>query len=173
MDAVITSPPYMNAIDYLRGHRLALVWLGYSVQDVRNVRSKGIGASDASKRRRSKSVNRIIQTANLEGHPVSVDRTIGRYVRDMMACLRQTRRVLRPGGYAVYVISNSVQRGVEIDTARIIVESAAEAGLHLEDEYTREIPGEHRYLPPPQSTRNPRMAGRMRTESVLRFRNPH
>ena len=28
VDAVITSPPYLNAIDYLRGHRLALVWLG-------------------------------------------------------------------------------------------------------------------------------------------------
>ncbi len=29
VDLVITSPPYVNAIDYLRGHRLSLVWLGY------------------------------------------------------------------------------------------------------------------------------------------------
>lgn len=28
VDAIITSPPYMNAIDYMRGHRLSLVWLG-------------------------------------------------------------------------------------------------------------------------------------------------
>ncbi|HYP38992.1 MAG TPA: DNA methyltransferase [Chloroflexia bacterium] len=28
VDAVITSPPYLNAIDYLRGHKLSLVWLG-------------------------------------------------------------------------------------------------------------------------------------------------
>lgn len=30
IDAVVTSPPYLNAIDYLRGHRLALVWLDHS-----------------------------------------------------------------------------------------------------------------------------------------------
>ena len=28
IDAVLTSPPYLNAIDYLRGHRMSLVWLG-------------------------------------------------------------------------------------------------------------------------------------------------
>ena len=31
IDAIVTSPPYLNAIDYIRGHRLALVWLGFSV----------------------------------------------------------------------------------------------------------------------------------------------
>ena len=28
VDIVVSSPPYGNAIDYLRGHRLSLVWLG-------------------------------------------------------------------------------------------------------------------------------------------------
>ena len=39
VDAVITSPPYLNAIDYLRGHKLALVWLGYTISRIRGYQS--------------------------------------------------------------------------------------------------------------------------------------
>ena len=56
-----------------------------------------------------------------------------------------------------------------MDTAKIIVETASDAGLQLEDSYVRDIPREHRYLPPPQATANSQLATRMRTESVLRF----
>jgi hypothetical protein len=43
VDAVLTSPPYLNAIDYMRGHRLSLVWLGYRLPELRNIRSNAIG----------------------------------------------------------------------------------------------------------------------------------
>ena len=170
IDAVITSPPYINAIDYLRGHKLALVWLGYSTQDVREVKSLGIGAPKGHQRRDSSQLNRIVRAAMTDGLSASIERTVKHYVYDMMACLKQTFRVLRPEGYAVYVVSNSILRGAEVDTARIIIESASVAGLELESRYSREIPRQHRYLPPPQVTRNPQLATRMRTESVLRFR---
>ena len=42
-DCVVTSPPYLNAIDYLRGHRLALIWLGYSVAQTQAIRSVSVG----------------------------------------------------------------------------------------------------------------------------------
>src|SRR5207247_9986914 len=35
IDLVITSPPYLNAIDYLRGHRMSLVWMGYDLEHLR------------------------------------------------------------------------------------------------------------------------------------------
>src|SRR5205807_10007991 len=28
IDIVITSPPYLNAIDYVRGHKFSLIWMG-------------------------------------------------------------------------------------------------------------------------------------------------
>ena len=43
VSAVVTSPPYLNAIDYIRGHRLALIWLGFSVARLREIRSRNIG----------------------------------------------------------------------------------------------------------------------------------
>lgn len=170
IDAVVTSPPYINAIDYLRGHKLALVWLGYSSQDIRRVKALGIGAASQRQLKALDRANRVVQVPSVDMFPPDIKRLVRRYVFDMVACLRQTYRVLRPGGYAVYVVSNSSLRGNEVDTARIIIESAGEAGLHLEDLYVREIPRQHRYLPPPQIAENRQLAARMRTESVLRFR---
>src|SRR5262249_23182290 len=47
IDVVLTSPPYLNAIDYMRGHRLALVWLGYRLSALKRIRSDSIGAERA------------------------------------------------------------------------------------------------------------------------------
>ena len=170
IDAVVTSPPYINAIDYLRGHKLALVWLGYCSQEIRQIKSLGIGALTRRQRLMHTRVEEIVQMASVERLSPGIERTMRRYVHDVMACLTQTNRVLKPGGYAVYVVSNSVLRGIEVDTARIIIEAAGEAGLQLEDRYARDIPRQHRYLPPPQASRNLQLAARMRTESILRFR---
>ena len=44
IDCIVTSPPYLNAIDYMRGHRLSLVWLGYRVSELRKIRAISVGA---------------------------------------------------------------------------------------------------------------------------------
>ena len=171
IDAIVTSPPYINAIDYLRGHKLALVWLGHSLEDLQAVKCQGIGTLTGSKERlESFRIMEIIHTVSQRELPVSVERIVRKYVRDMLDCLKQTYRVLRPGGYAVYVVSNSVLQGIEVDTASIIIEAASDSGLLLENRYVRDIPKEYRYLPPPQTTTSHQLAARMRTETVLRFR---
>ena len=43
IDIVITSPPYLNAIDYIRGHKFSLIWMGYSIAELRKVRSTNVG----------------------------------------------------------------------------------------------------------------------------------
>ena len=40
IDMVVTSPPYLNAIDYMRGHKFALIWLGYSIPELRAILGK-------------------------------------------------------------------------------------------------------------------------------------
>ena len=170
VDAVVTSPPYLNAIDYLRGHKLTLVWLGYSMAQISEVRSLGVGSPRQPKEQEADRLDEIVKLATIGESPRDIGRIVMRYTFDMKSCLKQAYRVLRRGGYAVYVVSNSVLRGTEIDTARIVLEAASDAGFRFEDRYAREIPREHRYLPPPQATANDQLAARMRTESVLRFR---
>ena len=48
IDLIITSPPYLNAIDYLRGHKLSLVWMGHNVAAIRMLRATNIGTEVAA-----------------------------------------------------------------------------------------------------------------------------
>ncbi len=42
-DLVVTSPPYLNAIDYIRCSKFSLVWMGHQVSSLRAVRRSSVG----------------------------------------------------------------------------------------------------------------------------------
>src|SRR5262245_39767904 len=44
IDLVLTSPPYLNAIDYLRCSKFSLVWMGHTIDELRRIRSSSVGA---------------------------------------------------------------------------------------------------------------------------------
>jgi DNA modification methylase len=166
-DLALTSPPYLNAIDYLRGHRLTLVWLGYDVASIRDIRSASVGTERLLSRKESCwSVDPYIY--ELKGSTIT-DRHRGwvrRYATDMRRVLEQLGRVVRSGGHVVMVIGNSFVRGSIIDNASMIEALAAEVGLEPIGRTTREIPARRRYLPPPGDGENT-LDARMRTEVVL------
>lgn len=171
IDAVITSPPYLNALDYLRGHRLSLVWLGYRVSDLRAVRATSIGAErmlDPGDERRV--------VASLAPAVGAVDRLperirgmIDRFALDVFGVLSEVRRVLRPRGSATLVVGNSCIRDVYIDNAACVVAAASTVGLHLIERQERELPPSRRYLPPPSANGHSGINNRMRAEVVLTF----
>lgn len=167
IDLVLTSPPYLNAIDYLRGHRLALVWMGYSVGDLRNVRSGSIGA-ERSLCEADSSLD--IAPFVIESEDSSVEPRhrgwLRRYAHDMHATLGQLRRVLKHDGRVVLVLGNSFLRGATIDNAGLVESLARNLGFRLRDRRVRAIPARHRYLPPP-SVRRTALDNRMRNETVL------
>ena len=49
VDIVITSPPYLNAIDYIRGHKFSLIWMGHSIEELREVRTTNVGTEVVAK----------------------------------------------------------------------------------------------------------------------------
>src|SRR6185369_15754233 len=131
VDAVITSPPYLNAIDYLRGHKLALVWLGYRVAELRAIRSESVGASRTDERRKYSDLVREI-TSDIESFdllPATDRRMFERYVRDLVLILSEIYRVLRRQGRTVFVVGNSCLRGVFIDNALAVSTIANRLGF--------------------------------------------
>ena len=52
VDLVITSPPYANAIDYMRAHKFSLVWFGEPISELSALRSTYIGSDKQSRRHR-------------------------------------------------------------------------------------------------------------------------
>jgi hypothetical protein len=169
-DLALTSPPYLNAIDYLRGHRLSLVWLGYDVASIREIRSASVGTERMlSTRGNDWPIDQYI--LEQEGSTIT-DRHRGwvrRYAADMRRVLTQLKRVVRPRGDVVLVVGNSFIRGSTIDNAAMIEALAAEVGLAPNRRTTREIPARRRYLPPPGDGENS-LDARMRTEVVLSLR---
>ena len=165
-DVVITSPPYINAIDYIRGHRLALVWLGYRVSRLRHIRSLNVGSEKGLG-------ERIFNNAGLSsiGLPNDLDDVtqsrLRRYVFDMAKVLGEIHRILKPTGRVVLVVASSNTHGRLIDNPGLFRSIGQLLGLRQVKYVEREIPNNRRYLPPPTSTVQESLRKRMRAESVL------
>ncbi len=173
IDIVLTSPPYLNAIDYLRGHKLSLVWLGYRLSELRAIRSNSIGAERAPDIGAAAAVFEDIQHAMCDLKSISSRHRamIARYSEDIYRMMSETARVLKRSGRAILVVGNSCLKGVFVRNSSGIVRAASMVGLKLQDENERKLPDNRRYLPMPLSSDDP-LGARMRTETILSFGRP-
>jgi hypothetical protein len=176
VDLVITSPPYLSAIDYLRGHRLSLVWMGYSVAELKALRTNNIGTENGqaiATPNRDKAVLQIARAAT-QGHTPSprLQRLIERYTDDVDAVMERIACALRPGGKALFVVGNCSVGGVPVSNALIVRRAARRWGLHYGGKRERTLRSAHRYLPPPTPSARSSLRRRMKSETILRFSKP-
>lgn len=159
VDAVITSPPYLNAIDYMRGHRLSLVWLGYGLTELRDVRSKSIGTESTRRNMRLTYLGEHSANANPK-----MQRMIEQYLRDIGQLTREIKRVSRPKAKICIITANSNIKGYEVRTNTLIHAVAEGSGLSFVGEKIRTIETNRRYLP--ISTKNNALTSRMMEEHI-------
>lgn len=167
VDAVVTSPPYLNAIDYLRGHRMALVWLGWTVPELRGIRSSSIGAergmgSDLLIKGTVEIVASMVSDSELSSRHENM---IQRYAHDLWRLLSEVARVMKQGSRATFVVGNSCLKGTFVKNAEGVATAARLFGLAEIARTERELPQGSRYLP----TTVVSLGKRMRTENVLTF----
>ena len=167
VDAVLTSPPYLNAIDYMRGHRLSLIWLGHRLGDLRAIRSTSIGAERAADAEDPSAIFARMRTAmgDVDALPRKFGSMIGRYVQDILRMVSEVARVLKSGAQATFVMGNSCLRDVFIRNSEAVSTAARFAGLSLVSETDRPLPVRNRYLP----MTSEQLGKRMRTETILTF----
>lgn len=163
VDAIITSPPYLNALDYLRGHRLSLVWLGYSVAQIRQLRSNSVGSERGGTT--DLDVEQYVVGADNVRLPGQQLGWVSRFLNDAGATVREMARVLQPGAPIVLVIGDSFLRGCKVKNAQIFEDLLMASGFEIVSRVEREIPNQNRYLPPPSGSSA--LAARMRLEVVL------
>jgi DNA modification methylase len=173
VDLVITSPPYLNAIDYLRGHKLSLVWMGHQIDELRELRSSNIGSersqgSNAAASYRSTVEQVVDGFADL---PTRAQAMLLQYFGDMDRVLAEVSRILTPAGIAVIVVGNSTIRGIFIKNSRILTHLACGNGLRLVSTRRRELQENRRYLPPPAWAKlGASLRSRMKEEVILTFK---
>ena len=170
----MTSPPYLNAIDYLRGHKLSLVWMGHSISEIRRLRSSNVGAEVVQPaNERDAEIESLILTmceGALEQRNIGILR---RYIQDMREVMQESFRVLKPGGKAVYVVGNCNLRDTFVKNSKCISELALETGFEIHSTRTRPLPENRRYLPPPETRSSGKaLRKRMREEVILTLLKP-
>ncbi len=175
IDLVLTSPPYLNAIDYMRCSKFSLVWMGHTVSQIREIRGESVGAESSLQEALDADwVKALIRQLKLT--PALSQRDHGllaRYVWDMSQVLSETSRVLRRGGRAVYVVGDCRNRGTYIRNSTIVSAVAEQHGLSFVSRQSRSLPANRRYMPPPKRIAgSDMMDGRMRREVVIVFKKP-
>ena len=170
VDLVVTSPPYLNAIDYLRGHRMSLVWLGWTVPELRRLRAETIGA-ERSLLSASTTTKQVVTSAvpRVAELPERHQGMILRFASDIDRLSRSLGRVVKKGGHAVLVVADSQFGGVPIENSSICRVAASRHGFKLRSRQKRPLASSHRYLPPPGSAEGS-LSQRMREEVIFTFR---
>ena len=172
IDLVVTSPPYLNAIDYLRGHKFSLVWMGHSIEEVRTLRSRSIGTErpDRSALIDDRIRSAVDEIGNTEALPRRSIRMLAQYLHDMNVVLTEMTRVLKHGGEIVLVVGNSTIQGVFIKNSHALAYLGRANGLTLKSTKRRPLLENRRYLPPPGRRISGRLLrSRMREEVILTF----
>jgi DNA modification methylase len=115
IDAIVTSPPYSFAIDYVENDRPQLEYLGY---DTSELKDEMIGLKGKTRKEK-----------------------LDNYFDDMNKVLSEMYRVLRTGKYAVIIIgSNDVQTGgIRLETK--VEEMAVKNGFVLDQKMIKPIKG--------------------------------
>ncbi|MBI2273571.1 MAG: hypothetical protein HYU70_07230 [Bacteroidetes bacterium] len=172
VDKVITSPPYLNAIDYMRGHKFSLVWLGLSIPSLRSIRSAAVGAERKMSQKIeapiiAKIYNTILKENSLSGKQQSM---IMRYINDSLLLMQEISRVLKTDKKATLVVGNSTLNNCYIRNSQIFSEAGKVFGLVLKHTRKREIPLTSRYLPVPISN-DSSLGKRMKHEMIMTFVN--
>lgn len=171
IDLVITSPPYLNAIDYLRGHKFSLIWMGHTIEALRAIRAGNVGTEVGHRDEQSDAhIKAALAAMTSEETTTRITAMLRRYAVDMDAVIRQIARVLRPKGRAVLVVGDSTLKGRFVANSKGLEVLGEEAGLKLTKTRNRPLPANRRYLPPPESSRSgAQLVGRMKEEVILTF----
>jgi len=175
VDMVITSPPYLNAIDYIRGHKFSLIWMGHSLEKLRGVRTTNVGTEIVATTEEGDTATEHIMQMMCSVNNLSKRHAgmLRGYVRDMRAVLSETKRVLRSGGKAVFVVGNCNLREAFVQNSKCIEGLSSELGMDVKNIRSRPLPENRRYLPPPGSLNAGKaLRKRMREEVILTLLKP-
>jgi hypothetical protein len=138
-DLQVTSPPYLNAINYARRHRLENVWLGLVGRDDYVAFGHGFLGVDLVRdieiTRQEGGLPSAVASVCERVRRVSSERTsmvLKQYFVDLSKWIDQVAKVANTSnGTAYVVVGASSLQGIHVDTPRIITSMAIDRGLDL------------------------------------------
>ena len=144
IDLAVTSPPYMNAVDYPRTHQLELYWLGFADGSLADLKKLHVGTESVQAKDYKILHNTQSKLANAEIAKIyKMDQRrsyiASKYIDDMQANLEEVHRVLKPGKRYVLVVGNNLVRGIQFETWKYLKEIAPKVGYKVEQSFVSAI----------------------------------
>lgn len=135
VNLVCTSPPYINAFDYVRILRLENIWLrNLDDSNILNHKKKQIGTEQIL----SNEYNKKLRKFGIKELDDKIDKiskldkkrayVVLKYFEDMKSNLESMYKYLVEGGKYVMVVGDCVIKGVEIPTYKYIIELSLKLG---------------------------------------------
>jgi DNA modification methylase len=125
VDLIITSPPYVNALDYHRMHQDSMLWLG---MDFDLLKKNEIGGHSRF------ASNRF--------------RLLSKYLADMLRCMIEMNRVLKKGKFCVIVVGNSSVEYELIESHKFFARMGSRIGFKPVKTLFREIDERKKHTSP-------------------------
>ena len=134
-DVLITSPPYLQAQEYMRTVKMELFWLGYNDEEIRKLSRLEIPYRKA---------DRLIQTPTLEKIRSKLTRAdlvklLDSYFCHTINALENAMNQLKTNGTACIFIGNPLIDGIKVEIWRILMEYFMDNGYFFENLYEDRI----------------------------------
>ncbi len=138
IDAVVTSPPYLNGTNYFRNTKVELWFLRSvrSTQDLTAFRSLSVtsGICDVSRQKlvtANTAVQRVVHALDGSAYDRRIPRMVGNYFHDMERVFTGLAKHLVKGATVAVDIGDSVYAGVHVPTDQLLVDIVAPLGFAL------------------------------------------
>jgi DNA methylase len=146
----VTSPPYVNGMDYVMNYKVDLAWLGYarSYADLRALRGAEVACDNLPRADIARFattagapdpwlgeiLERIDRNVRAKGtyRRNDMHAVVHRYFADLVPVLRRVLDALAPGGRFVVVVGDSLLAGVYVPGDLLLARIAAGQGFTIE-----------------------------------------
>ena len=143
-DLAVTSPPYVNAVDYPRTHQLEIYWLGICQGSLTPLKRLHVGTESVLK----DAYNHLHEIGDpLADEVIRVifekDRRRAyiayKYLYDMRKNLEEVYRVLKKNRHYVIVVGNNTIRGQQFESWKYLMHLSEKVGFKVKNYFGSEI----------------------------------
>jgi DNA modification methylase len=173
VDLIVTSPPYANAIDYMRAHKFSLVWFGGSISELSRLRATYVGSERIGLMMHDllpESPQRIVR--ELEQLDPKKGAILKKYFTEMKEIFSEMFRVLREDSAAIVVVGTSTMRGMDTQTHHCLADIAATIGFDVVGVTRRTMDRNKRMMPARFGMKTSMIEDRMHEEYIIGLLKP-
>ena len=134
-DALITSPPYLQAQEYIRSTKMDLFWLGHTEEEIRELSRLEIPYRKADRLIETETLDKIRQMLTRD----DLQKRLDSYFCHTINALENSMNQLKRNATACIFVGNPRIDGITVEIWRILAEYFTERGFVFEKVYEDKI----------------------------------